>query len=95
MGVQFCLFSLFSVFVYSLARLCILSVDATRIKRSLLFCFFVAAFAVVVGLSLFLVMHLLSPLHAPIDERPRIKRSLTFGAFVALWDDSNCFATVF
>lgn len=84
MGVQSFLFSLFLVFAYSLARLCILSVNATRMKRSLLFCFFVAAFAVVVRLSLFLVMHLLLPLRAPIDERPRMKRSLTFGVFVTL-----------
>lgn len=83
-GVQSCLFPLFLVFAYSLARLCMLFVDAIWMKRSLSFFFLVSAFAVDVGLPLFLVMRLLSRLHTPIAEKLKMKRSLTFGAFVAL-----------
>lgn len=78
------LLSLFLVFADLLLQLRILSVNATGIKGLLLFSFLVAAFAIVIGLFLFLVIRLLWQLRMPTVEKPKIKKSLLFGAFVAL-----------
>lgn len=70
------------VFARSLLQLFTLSVDATGIGRLLSFYFFVGAFAVVVELSLFLVMHLLLQLCTSTIEGSKMRELLTFGAFI-------------
>lgn len=83
MGIPFWLLSLFLVFAHLLLQLYMLSVDTTGIKRSLSFCFLVTALIIIGGMSLFLVVYLLQQLRTSTIERPKIRESLTLGAFVA------------
>lgn len=75
---------LFSVFVYSLLQLCMLSVDVTEMRGLLSFSFLVIVFAVVVKLSLFLVMQLFLQLYTSLIEIPRMRRLPTFSTFILI-----------
>lgn len=77
-----CLLSLFLVFTRLLLQLRILLIEITGMKDWLLFYFLIVAFAVIVGLFLFLVIRLLLQLHMSSVERLKIRESLMFGAFV-------------
>ncbi len=60
-----------------------LSINVVGMRESLSFCFLVATLVVVIGLSLFLVVRLFLRLRTSTIEKPKMKESLMFGAFVA------------
>lgn len=80
--ILFYLLLLFLIFVYLLLQLCTLSVNITEIRELLSFCFLIVIFAIVIGLSLFLIIFLLLQLHTSIIKGLRIRRSLIFSAFI-------------
>lgn len=94
-GIMSYLLLSFFIFASSPSRLGTLSIDATRMKGSQLYCFYVAAFAVVVIPSLFLIMCWFSQLRTSTVKGLEMKKLILFGVFVILEYDDECFAAVF